>query len=302
MIWLALIIATNTISPADSRAAAVPHVRTIALTPPVPLSPIVGRATCGQTMWALNRARQLIEIQATTRRVAVHPVRGFQPDARPWGLACVADGTLWTLETPHVLARLGSDGRVVDRVQLRLPRTALFAVGDRVVFHQLPTVSAAPLLASSLPQKPFEVRPWAGLTGRTASTEQEFFTHNLLNCGIAAGRSLPCWFADEGRLTISDGTTIRNVSIRTPPAATVDRTMPLWDAALVDSGTVWVLASSSRLSDGRRAGGSLVRVDRAGVELPRIRLEPLARLIVLATDRVCTVLTTGGDLMEIILP
>jgi hypothetical protein len=301
MIVPALLILAVLIWPERARAMQVPHVRAVDLSPSVPPSPIIGRATCGRTVWVLNRASQLIEIRPTSGSAIVHPVRGFQPGARPWALACVTDGTLWTLETPHVLAHLASDGRVVERVQLRLPRTALFAAGDRVVFHQLPTVSAVPLLASSLPQKPFEVRSFAGLMGRAAGTPRELFMVNLVNCGIAAGAFLPCWFADEARMTISDGVKTREVSIRTLPPAIADHAMPIWDAALVESGAVWALTSSAQTFDGRRAGASLVRVDGRGVERTRIDLSPPARLIVSATDATCTVLTTRGDLTEIVL-
>lgn len=279
-------------------STSVGHARRVVLAPPVPSSPIVGRATCGETGWLLNRALQLIEVKPAAGLAAIHQIRGLEPSARPRGLACVSDDTLWTLETPHVLTRLAPDGRVGERVELLLPRTALFAAGDRIVFHQLPTIAAAPLLASSIPRQPFEYRAWPGLTGRNGSDHEDLLKRNLMNCGIASGASLPCWFADEPRMTISNGTTIRTVPIRSLPA-TIDYAMPVWDAALVDSGALWVLISGIPTIEGRHAGEWLLRIDNDGLERVRFHLNPSARLIVSGNDTGCTLLTTGGDLMEI---
>jgi hypothetical protein len=283
-------------------AAQAPSRRTIALARPVPASPIVGRATCDLKVWLLNRAAQLVEIQPKTGHSVIHPVRGLRSGARPWALACVTGGELWTLETPHLLTRLGPDGHVEDRVALRWPRTALFAAGDQVVYHQLPTVSGAPLLISGVPRMPSAVRAWAGLLGRAAPSQKELFARNLVSCGIGAGAFLPCWFVNEARITISDGTTTREVSIPALASATVDRAIPVWDAALLGSGAVWVLASSVAVtSHTGRVGRRLLLVDRAGVERVHIELSPPARLIVAATDTSCTLLTTTGDLMDITL-
>jgi hypothetical protein len=281
------------------RPAGAFEARPISLGPPVPSSPIVGRASCGRTIWILNRAMQLIAVEPASGHTTIHQIHGIPPGATPQGLACVADGTLWTLETPHLLARLTEDGHVTDRTALRLPRTALFAAGDRIVFHQLPTVPAAAILASSDPRDGFEARAWPGLTSRSGSDSGELVRRNLVNCGMAAGGFLPCWFADEARMTISNGLVLRTVSIRADRAAAArEHEMPIWDAAVLESGTVWVLASAAPAADGRRAGRSLIRIDNAGAERARIPLSPAARLIVFGDDTRCTVLTTRGHLME----
>ncbi len=263
-------------------------------------APILGRATCGTT-WLLNEALQLIEIASPSRRVAAHAARGFTSNARPWGLACLADGSLWTLEAPRSLVRLATDGRVVERVNLGPPRVALFSAGDRLLFHQLPTIVSAPVLATSPPGRPFEVRPWSGPIGRAAAAHEDQLARNIVNCGVSAGAFVPCWFIDEPRISISDGATVRSQTFAALRSAAVDQTLPIWDAAVVGSGGMWVLATSVRAFHDRRAGGQLVRVDRSGAERGRVALEPAARLILTATETTCTLLTVRGELMEVVV-
>lgn len=299
MLSVCLVLVVGIAVPSRGQAAEALQTRRLALASPVVASPIVGRAVCGASAWVLNRASELIEISPADRRTLVHGVRGLRPDARPWGLACVADGTLWTLETPRSLARIDRNGRVAERIDLTLPRIALFSLGDRLLFQQLPTVASAPLLASSLPREPFKVRSWAGLVGRKLGSQVGPLSGNFVNCGIGSGASIPCWFLDEGRLTVSDGAKARTHAPPGLKSASIDPTMPVWDAALVDSGWLWVLATSARGFDGRHAGGRLLRIDRDGREQNRIDLNPSARLIVAVTDTHCLLLTVLGELMEV---
>lgn len=277
------------------------QIRIVAASAPVGDAPILGRATCGNSVWLLNQTSELVEVSVSNRRVVRRPIRGFQSTARPWGLACVADGTLWTLETPRSLVHLASDGRVVERIDLWLPRVALFASGNRLLFQQLPAVVAAPLLATSVPRKPFEVRTWAGLLARTATSRADQLAQNIVNCGIASGVSVPCWFANEARVTVSDGTTARSWPLPFLKSPSVDQTLPIWDAALVASGHIWILATSARAFDGRRVGRQLIRMEAAGTRHGGIDLDPPARLILTATQTTCTVLTARGELMEVIV-
>ena len=176
-------------------------------------APIVGRAACGST-WLLDESRQLVEVLPASGRIASRAVQGFAPGAQPWGLACLSDGSLWTLESPRVLARLSAAASVAERVALGLPRVALFASGDRLIFQQMPLVARAPVLASGPPRQPFQVRPWAGLDGRAAASREDELKHNIVSCGLPAGAWLPCWFADESRISVSDGTVARWIARR----------------------------------------------------------------------------------------
>ena len=75
--------------------------------------------------------------------------------------------------------------------------------------------------------------------------------------------------------------------------------MPLRDIAFVERGRVWLLATSSRLFAGRRAGGRLLLATTEGREIARIDLDPPARLVLAATDTSCLLLTIRGDLIEV---
>jgi hypothetical protein len=101
-------------------------------------------------------------------------------------------------------------------------------------------------------------------------------------------------------MSVSDGAVLRSLTLAALRSAAVDQTLPIWDAALLESGGMWVLATSVRPWNGVRAGGRLLRVDRSGVERGQIELQPLARVILAATETACTLLTVRGELMEVI--
>ncbi len=144
----ALVVATMLSSPRAGFAEVLAQHR-VKSAGRIPASLIVGRATCQGTTWLLLDSGQLVEIAVASRAVTVHSVLGLFPSDRPWGLACLADGTLWTLASPRALARLSALGRIAERQNLRLPRIGLFSSGDRLLFQALPTVVSTPALASS---------------------------------------------------------------------------------------------------------------------------------------------------------
>jgi hypothetical protein len=266
----------------------------------IPASLIVGRAACQGATWLLLDSAQLVEIAVASRTVTVHSVLGLFPSDRPWGLACLADGTLWTLASPRALTRLSALGRIAERQNLRLPRIGLFASGDRLLFQALPTVVSAPALASSPARQPLEVRPWPGLLNRAAAgRDAQLSSYNLVNCGLAAGAFVPCWFANDGRIVISDG-----VSLWVRPLAAFlsrgDQTAPIWDAALGGSDRLWLLATAKDSGVGRRAGGRLLRLRLNSLKQAALDLDPPARLILWASDTRCLMLTVRGELVEVI--
>ena len=262
-------------------------------------TPINGRAICASRTWLLNQASELVEISVPDGRIQSHPLRGLASTARPRGLACLADGTLWTLETPRTVVRIASGDQIAERVELRFPRVALFAAGGLLLFHQLPTMVGEPVLATGLPGRSADVRPWLGLVGRNGATQEERLARNLVTCGIGAGVFVPCWFADESVLSVSNGVTPRSHHVAALKARSVDQQLPIWDAALVPSGQIWLLATAAQSSNGRRVGGQLLVIDRSGAVRRTVNLAPPARLIVEATEARCLLLTVEGQLMEV---
>jgi len=267
-------------------------------TPVTSGSLIIGRAVCPGRVWLLNEHLDLTEITPATLAASTHAVTGFHRDERPWGLACSADQTIWTLPAARTLARLTSSGKVVDRRPLGVPITALFAIGDRLLLAPAPPVVGFPLLATSLPARPDERRAWPGLLGRAAASRVDLFARNLVNCGMAFDRELPCWLTDATEIVVSDGVQVRRISMPFVNQADIDREAPIRDVALIERSRAWVLATSARMVNGRRAGGRLFLV-ADGHPLADLLLPLNSRLIVAADAARCVLLTVDGHLIEV---
>ena len=259
---------------------------------------IVGRAACGAATWLLTDQRQLVGVSVANLSVVVHTVAGLNVSDRPWGLACLADSSMWTLAAPRQLARVGIDGVVRERVAATLPRVGIFAAGDRLLVQQFPIAAGAPVLVSTPPREPQQIRAWPGLVGRFAGPREQQIARNLVNCGIGSGGSLPCWFTDENRVVISDGARVRTIeSPELPPP--LDRGMPIWDFALSRGGVQWLLATADPLERRSARGGKrLYRTTAAGLRTS-IDLPAAVRVILKVTDTECVVLTAAGRALEV---
>jgi hypothetical protein len=282
-------------------AAAAPRLRVTRASAPglVPDALIVGRATCRGATWLLTETSKLVEVANADWTVTVRSIRGLRSSDKIWGLACLSDGTLWTLPSPETVARLDRSGEIVERISVPLPRVALFAAGDRLLFQQLPILPNVAALATSPPRQPATSRVWPGLVGRDAKRREDQIARNLVNCGLSRALSVPCWFADDPRFTISDGTSVSTVvsPAGTPPA---DRAAPIWDVALTSADRYWLLATSAA-GPGPRAGARLFRAHERSGEQLSLELEPLARLVLSATESRCLLLTATGSVMEVVV-
>jgi hypothetical protein len=261
-------------------------------------SVIVGRGRCSDNVWLLNNERQLIQI-SPSRTVTIRQVRGLQPEDQPWGLACLSDQTTWTLASARFLARIGPDGSIVERLTLSTPWIGLFGAGDRLLFAPLHPAVGSPALATASPRRTWSTRSWRGLLTRGAGSRGNVFAQNLVNCGMATGPGLPCWFPGETSIWLSDGTRASRYAFPWVRGDGVDPSLPLRDVVFVEHDRVWLLANSSHLVDGRRVAGRLLIGSTAGHELARMDLNPPARLVIFATATSCLLLTAGGELMEV---
>jgi hypothetical protein len=267
---------------------------------PIPTSLIVGRAVCARGTWLLTDRPDLIVITDPARQVTVRRLEGLHANDRLWGLACLADGALWSLAAPRVLIRIGVDGVVRERVDLRFPRMALFGWTDRLLFIEWPMVIAKPLLATAVPRARGDSLPWPRFLARAAEARAELIARNLVNCGIGNGRRLPCWFADDRRVIVSDGASANTVAFPALLARDVVAATPIWDLAMGGADTLWLLVSSRGGAGTAVSGGRLVKTDGRGAERASLALVPPARMIVAATDTSCVLLTVDGRLMEVI--
>ena len=272
----------------------------VALHPAVPQSVIVGRAVCSGSTWLLTKSADLIRLKHESRTPDIHRVGELRPGDSFWGLACLEDGSLWTLATGRVLARMTTGGAIVERVAMAMPQVAVFGAQDRLVLLGLPIVPNRPVLSAGSRDSPGTVWPWPGLVGSGGFGDRPSLSTNLVGCGVGVGAQLPCWFADQSRVSIGDGTFAREVALPWLAEPDVHRAAPIQDVALMPDGSMWVLAASSTASaDGRRVSRKLSRVTPSGAEREAVTLEPAVRLIAWADTTGCVLLTVTGSLLRV---
>jgi hypothetical protein len=114
---------------------------------------VVGRAHCGGTTWLLTDGPELTRVSLDAGAVSSAQLHGLQHDEKPWGLACLPNGELWTLVTHEALARLTADGLIVERVRLDRPRLGIYSAGERILLQHPPAGVGKPLLAAGVPRK-----------------------------------------------------------------------------------------------------------------------------------------------------
>ena len=303
VLTIALFSRPHDVAAANLRSRLLPFSRT------VPNGVIVGRAVCSRdeppesvrTVWLLNEAHELIEISPAARTVTVHAVRGLRSDDAPWGLACLTDRTLWTLVTPRTLGRIAHDGVVAERVSLQVPSIALFGAGTRLLLETLPLAAASAVFTARSPHRPSEGRPWPGLMVRSAPQPADVLKRNIVNCGLAEGSVIPCWFPGEARVSVSDGAHADERLLSWLRGTTIDPGAPIRDVA-VSGDRWWLLTGSPQLLVSRRVGGPLVLATARGSELGRIEVSPPPRIILGATDSMCLLLNTQGEVLEVNQP
>jgi len=282
----AAIVAT----PAATSAAELKIARVLP-TVEIPSGLIVGRAVCSDATWMLVEPSHLLQV-GREGAVATRRVTGLAAMDRPWGLACLSDGTLWTMATWRTLARIDANGAIKERVDLHIPRSALFGVGERLLFQQAPPAPGTPALMTSPPRQPYAVKAWPGLTTPTGPS-------NLANCGVALNGMVPCWLVTATRFTISDGATFRSVDAVPPQSKWVDREAPIRDVALAGDDYFWIVVGGYDSTLGRPAGVRVVRGRVGTSEVLSLDLKSAARLIVRASAKSCLLLTVDGTLIEV---
>jgi hypothetical protein len=265
---------------------------------------IVGRAHCAGATWLLTDGLELTRVSVDSLAASTSPLRGLRPGEKPWGLACLSNGELWTLATHDALARLTADGRVVERVRLDKPGLGIYGAGAQLLLQHLPAEVGKPLLSAGLPRNLSSFAHWPAPLSQHALSPEEQLRANLVSCGIGTSGFVPCWLVGRTRLVVGDGTpghtTVRE--LRFVRAGTVDDSVPIWDVALAGASRVWVLASARAGPDGRRLGGRLTRSTRRGTDEGFIDLSPSARLILWAVDDRCVLLSVTGQLLEVFAP
>lgn len=262
---------------------------------------IVGRAVCGDTTWFLTDRPELIALPHAAPNPAIKSVTGFRKDDRPWGLACFADGALWTHATNTVLARVDANATVRERRELQRPGVSLFGWMNRLLLVQLPLAAGQPLFTTTLADGR-GARPWPSLIARSGDSRDSramLIARNLANCGIARGANLPCWFADDPRAVVSDGVTAHTVSFPALAAPDVDPEAPIWDLAFQNPEAFWLLVNTKTAARAHKAAGRLVSADGRGATVASLQLELPVRTIVFAGEKRTVLLAVDGRLLEV---
>lgn len=265
---------------------------------------ISGRAQCGGATWLLTDAPALVEVRVAERSILRRSVRGLGRDEHPWGLACVGVGDLWTLVDYRTLGRLSASGEVVSRTKLQQPRLNVFGVGDTLLLQRPPGPAESSLLVAARAIDVNRAVPWPGPAAAWQSSAKLDVPSALVACGLASEMLLPCWIANQTRITVSDGTRARTSSVqpRFIASTAVDPSVPLWDVAVTRSAVLWVVTSAVSGEGGHRAGARLTRSNFRGDDLGAVNLVPRARVIVSAAEQRVVLLTVAGTLVEVSAP
>ena len=294
-------------------ACAAPRSRPVRL---VPLfGPAVGReAISGRTdrpngTSFLVAGRTVVHLELKTRAWAEVRLQAG-PAEKFWGLARLADGTLWTLNAQNTLVEIGPDGRVIREAGSRNAYLGLFSGGDRLVLQRARLSVGAPAMITMLPDSGDE-RPWSGMLVRAFDqlTLGAATALNLVSCGRSERAEVPCWFPEEAAVSLiaADGTTRRLVleglSSIAPEIllkATVP-SRPIRDVFVERDGTIWVLAGGEPPVTGVSLPGGwlLARYSLKGEPIDRRTLPEPVRAILRAGAGRAVVLTGAGVVAEV---
>jgi hypothetical protein len=271
---------------------------------------IAGRADDGpdHPVLLLVAERDLVAIDVPHRRSNRRPL-ALDDDASCWGLARLADGSLWTIRDWKALREISLSGDTLREFALDGAYAALFSAGDRLVFQRAEFIAPDQALVAG---KPGESRrdPWSTLQTRPYKLARTSVAAlNLVTCGPTRAEERACWFPDDPVVSLIDttGRTRRLELAGIPHVApeillTSDNpARPVRDAFVDRAGSVWII-SSGTAAQGRPqppGGWLLAHYGPTGTALERIDLTEPARLIIDADNRHVVLLLGSGYIAEV---
>lgn len=278
------------------------------LVAPVPLfGPVIGaevisgRADAGDVT-LLAGGLDLVRIDVASRTFARTHL-ALAPGESCWGLARLANGATWTMKGRRTLARLATDGRIVEERPLASPLFGVFAAGDRLVYQEAMFTAPSPaLILDAGPSR----TAWSSIMTRRFErlARASSAALNLLSCGATRARERACWFPDEAAVFLLDedghARRIALAGLPTVPPETLltsdNPARPVRDAFVADAAEMWVLSSGSAPPGEAETPGGwvLARYGAGGVAGGQSRLQEAARLILdVERDRVLLLLASG---------
>jgi hypothetical protein len=249
-----------------------------------------------------------IDLDTRDQRTTVVQLPGRE---RCWGLARLADGSVWTLMGRNAAIEVASDGSVRRTLALSAPQFGLFGVADRLIFQGAGLSPGAPALFAGAPDDPARTA-WSALT--TRSFEQlaggAAAALNLVACGVSHSGEVPCWFPDEPAISlIGSGGATRRLELaglpRVAPEVLINAAAPprpVRDVFVERDGTIWVISTGKPPAHGKNLPGGwlLARYGRRGEPIDRRLLPEPARLILRAGGGRALVLTGSGMIAEVL--
>jgi len=248
-----------------------------------------------------------IDLQTRTQRAYALALKGAE---RCWGLARLADGSLWSLKGMNAAIQITPEGSVAREMALAVAQLGVYGVGERLVLEPGSLPAGEPVLFAGLPGEESRV-PWGGMRARPFESLAmgAAAALNLVGCGQTRSAELPCWFPDEPVvfLITSDGTT-RRVGLEGLPRAVPEILInarvpqrPIRDVYVERDGTLWVISTGTPAAGaGDLPGGwLLLRYGRRGEFIDQRLLSEPARIILRAERGRALVLTGAGMVAEV---
>jgi hypothetical protein len=248
-----------------------------------------------------------IDADTGTYRRATLPCSGQD---RCWGLARLADGSLWTLKGMHVVMEVSADARVVRELPLEAAHLGVHGAGLQLVLQPgtLPAgqpvlFSGSPSAASRDPWSTMRARPFDALaTGAAAAL-------NLVSCGVSLTAEIPCWFPDEPSLfLITAAGVTRTIALDGLPHPAPELLInarvpqrPVRDVFIEADGTIWVISTGQPVEGSPDVPGGwlIARYGRHGEPIDRRQLQEPIRIILRAAHGRALVLTGAGMVAEV---
>jgi hypothetical protein len=273
---------------------------------------IAGRADAtddkANRTWLLVGERALVSIDLDRASVRRHPLQ--TGDAACWGLARLADGSLWTLKGRNAVVRISETGQVLKEASLGAAHFGIFAEGDRLIVQPADFQPPAPLLFAARVDEATRVA-WGDLRSRPFRLARASVAAlNMLTCGVGRRGERPCWFPDEPAVALMNAegrarrVALDGLDVVSPEVLlTSDNpARPVRDAYVDAGGTIWVLSSGRAPAgaDDQPGGWILARYSDGGARIGVQRLKESARLILRADARRALLLTGGGMVAEVV--
>lgn len=277
---------------------------------PVVSSEVIGgRQDEGDGVWLLVGGTNLVHIDVAARgarRIAIT----LRPGEQCWSLARLQDGSLWTLKGRDTLIQVDRTGAIGKTITLNEPHLGVFGAANRLVYQRARLTPPSPALSAGEPGGAGAV-PWSQMTTRPFDrlARGSAMALNMVACGGSATDERPCWFPDEGAVSLIDpqGSTRRVVL----PGLTVvlpelllaadNPARPVRDAYVDRKGRIWIVSSgmAPRGESDRPGGWILARYSRDGAPDGQVRLQEPVRLILRIDGDRAIVLSGSGHVAEV---